>query len=74
MIMSKDMSNVIMLLIALVFFCLIIKNCAEEGQTVKEINGYKVWQLKDGHWYLRSGRGALEHYIECPKCHQTLKP
>lgn len=69
MIMNRDMVNVIYILIALVFFCVVVKSCVEiEIQTVKEINGYKVLQLEDGHWYLRSGRGALEHYIECPKC------
>lgn len=66
--MIKDMGDVISLLIVLVLFCLVVKSCADEGQTVKEVNGYKVLELEDGHWYLRSGRGALEHYIECPKC------
>ena len=63
------MANVINILILLVLFGWIIKSCAEENMmTVKEINGYKVLKLEDGHWYFQSGRWSLDHYIECPKC------
>lgn len=71
MIMKEDMYNVIILLIALIIFCWAVVNYAEEEkQTVKEVSGHKILELEDGHWYLRSGRGALEHYIECPKCNK----
>lgn len=69
--MNDNIVNVIIILILLVLFGWVVKSCAEEDMmTVKEINGYKVLELDDGHWYLQSGRGTLEHYIECPKCNK----
>lgn len=73
--MREEVATLLYTLIGVVLFCCIIKGCSDvETRTVKEVSGYRILELEDGHWYLRSGRGALEHYIECPKCHQTLKP
>lgn len=61
-------------IIGVVLFCFIIKGCSGvETRTVKEVSGYKILELEDGHWYMKSGR-SLDHYIECPKCHRILKP
>lgn len=72
--MREEIATLLYTLIGVILFCCIIKGCTdEEMKTVKEVSGYKILELEDGHWYMKSGR-SLDHYIECPKCHRTLKP
>lgn len=73
--MREEVAILLYTLIGVVLFCCIIKGCAdvETRRTVKEVSGYKILELEDGHWYLKCGR-SLNHYIECPKCRQIIKP
>ena len=67
--MRKEIATLLYTLIGVVLFCFIIKGCSDvEIRTVKKVSGYRILELEDGHWYMKSGR-SLNHYIECPKCH-----
>lgn len=55
----------------ILLFVGIIKLCINDKTNeniVKEVSGYLILQLEDGHWYLQDDNGSLSHYIECPKC------
>lgn len=57
--------------LGLALFFGLIKSCINEEKMVKKyISGYDVVELEDGHWYLKSNRNTLDHYIECPKCNK----
>lgn len=72
--MKDKLENIIIIIlfifIGFVLFFL-IKSCIDEKKMVKkQISGYDIIELEDGHWYLKGNRNALDHYIECPKCNK----
>lgn len=76
--MKDKLENIITILGAIIFiplglalFFVLIKSCIDEEKMVKkQVSGYDIIELEDGHWYLKGNRNALDHYIECPKCNK----
>ena len=71
----KDKLENIIIVILFIFIGFVlyflIKSCIDEEKMVKkQVSGYDIIELEDGHWYLKGNRNALDHYIECPKCNK----